>query len=276
MIFFKFLARSEKSVKSQILLFLSVTFLSPGHQKRLKNAQSSFLDSLDLGPRITCWRNREHKFTFTLIPAVLKSICNNVIRFIKLPEVTTYIFVMKIYMQSIKDSIRSIFDISNRNLIVADWGVGECMDPEGNGVTMAKGARGGLAHQVGNKISSWSATAEETRLPWGNQEDSKAGPMRHQELITHRLHNIVKWWLSFCLYIVNNDCVSVTRCLTMIVCFRRINHTYGSKKLFAIILWCTHGSRRSHLCLTFKQSIWFTDVIFASSSTVGWGGGWGK
>jgi hypothetical protein len=40
-------------------------------------------------------------------------------------------------------------------VIVADGGVGECMDPKGNGVTMKRGARGGgPAHPVGNKISS--------------------------------------------------------------------------------------------------------------------------
>jgi hypothetical protein len=108
--------------------------------------------------------------------------------------------------------------------------MGECVDPEGNGVTMKRGARGGLAHPVGNKISSWSATAEEMRLPW-NQEDSKTGPMRHQELITHRVRNIVKWWPLFCLYIVSNKCVNVTWCLTLIVCFRRINHMVVLKNL---------------------------------------------
>ncbi len=50
------------------------------------------------------------------------------------------------------------------------------MEPEGNWVTMERGAEGGLAHPVGNKISSWSAAVEEARLPWGNKENSKTGP----------------------------------------------------------------------------------------------------
>jgi hypothetical protein len=38
-------------------------------------------------------------------------------------------------------------------LSVTDGGMGECMDPEGNGVTVGRGASGGLAHPEGNKIS---------------------------------------------------------------------------------------------------------------------------
>ncbi len=37
---------------------------------------------------------------------------------------------------------------------VADKETGECVDPEGNGVTMGRGAERGQAHPVGNKISS--------------------------------------------------------------------------------------------------------------------------
>jgi hypothetical protein len=75
---------------------------------------------------------------------------------------------------------------------VTDMGKKECVDPEGNGVTMGRGAEGCLAHPVGNKISSWSAAVEEARLPGENKEDSKTGPMQNQELIMHRVRNIVK------------------------------------------------------------------------------------
>jgi hypothetical protein len=60
------------------------------------------------------------------------------------------------------------------------------------GSLWGEGQTGGLAHPVGNKISSLSAAVEKARLPWGNQEESKTGPMRHQELIMHRVRNIVK------------------------------------------------------------------------------------
>jgi hypothetical protein len=42
----------EKSVKSKIILFLGITFLSPEHQKRPKKPYLSLLGNSDLGPRI--------------------------------------------------------------------------------------------------------------------------------------------------------------------------------------------------------------------------------
>jgi hypothetical protein len=33
---------------------------------------------------------------------------------------------------------------------------------------------------------------EETRCPWGSQEDNRLGSMRHQELIMHRVCDIVE------------------------------------------------------------------------------------
>ncbi len=38
--------------------------------------------------------------------------------------------------------------------VVTDRKVGECVDPEGNGVTMGRGWIRGLAHPAGSKISS--------------------------------------------------------------------------------------------------------------------------
>jgi hypothetical protein len=54
---------------------------------------------------------------YTLIPAIFKSICNNLIRFIKLPEVTTKMSLVKISMQIIKDSKRSRIEILNRDFM---------------------------------------------------------------------------------------------------------------------------------------------------------------
>ncbi len=67
------------------------------------------------------------------------------------------------------------------------------MDPEGNEVTMGRGAGGGdRACPVGSQISSCSATVEEKGRPWGNEEDNPTCSMQHLELIMHRVYNIVK------------------------------------------------------------------------------------
>jgi hypothetical protein len=126
---------------------------------------------------------------------------------------------------------------------VADGRASECMDPEGNGVSSGRGAKGGggLAHLARSKISSWSATVEEKRLPWGNQEDNRMGPTWHQEPITHRVRNIVNEWPLFCMYIVEMTNVNMAWYLTTDYLFQE-NKSYGSKKPFAFILWCTHGS----------------------------------
>jgi hypothetical protein len=75
-------------------------------------------------------------------------------------------------------------------VIVSDVEAGECVDPEGNGVNPGEGM-GGPAHLVRSKITSWSAIVEETRLPWGNQEDRKTSPTWHQGPIMHRVCSIV-------------------------------------------------------------------------------------
>jgi hypothetical protein len=67
------------------------------------------------------------------------------------------------------------------------------VDPEGNGVTMARGAEGGPGPPSGEQDKQLICNSrEEARFPWGNQEDSETGPMRHQELILHRVCKIVK------------------------------------------------------------------------------------
>ncbi len=129
-------------------------------------------------------------------------------------------------------------------IIVADGDVGEWLDPEGNGVTMGRGVGGGLAHPVGNEIRSWSAAVKEVRLPWGNKEDSKTGPMWHQELIMHRVCNFEIMIVAL-LYIV----ITMCNCNPMpyLDLLLQENKSYGSKKPFAIILWCTQESRRAQL-----------------------------
>ncbi len=118
-------------------------------------------------------------------------------------------------------------------------GVGECVDPEGNGVAMGRGAEGDLAHPVGSKISSWSTTVEETRRQWGNQEDN-------QDIKNSSYTEFVILWNGDCCSVVNsyNKCVNVIQCLILIALFQK-NKSYGSKKPFAFILWCTQESRRA-------------------------------
>jgi hypothetical protein len=82
--------------------------------------------------------------------------------------------------------------------MVADEGAGECMDPEGNGVKPGEGNGEGPAFQAESKISSWSATVEETTLSWGNQEDRKTSPVWQQGPIIHRVRNIVNNHYSVC------------------------------------------------------------------------------
>ncbi len=75
---------------------------------------------------------------------------------------------------------------------VADGRMSKCMDPEGYGVSSGRGAMGGLAHLArSNTYKQLICNSGGDEIPWGNQEDSKTGPTRHQEPITHRVCNIV-------------------------------------------------------------------------------------
>ncbi len=100
------------------------------------------------------------------------------------------------------------------------------------GSTRGRGQGGGLAHIVRSKISSWYATVEETRLPWGNQEDNRTSPTWHQEPIMHGVRNIVNEWPLFCMYIVAMTNVNMAWHLTIDYLFQE-NKSYGSKKPFA-------------------------------------------
>jgi hypothetical protein len=55
-----------------------------------------------------------------------------------------------------------------RVINVTDKGEKECVDPEGNGVTMNEEAGGCTAHLAGNKISSQLTAVEAARCPWGS------------------------------------------------------------------------------------------------------------
>jgi hypothetical protein len=90
---------------------------------------------------------------------------------------------------SIDLSVKNFSFLTNS---VADGGMGECVDPEGNGVTMERGAEGGAGPPSGEQDKQLICSGGGGKTSWENQEDSKTGPMRHQELITHRVHNIVK------------------------------------------------------------------------------------
>jgi hypothetical protein len=79
-----------------------------------------------------------------------------------------------------------------RYIIVADGEVGECVDPEGNGVTMGIGVEGGPGPPSGERDKQLICSSGGGETPKGNKEDSKMGPMRHQELMMHRVCNIVK------------------------------------------------------------------------------------
>jgi hypothetical protein len=66
------------------------------------------------------------------------------------------------------------------------------VDPEGNGVTMGRGAEGGPGPPSGEPDKQLICKVEETRRPWGNQKDNQTGSMRHQEHIMHRVCDVVK------------------------------------------------------------------------------------
>jgi hypothetical protein len=74
---------------------------------------------------------------------------------------------------------------------VTDKGMRVYVDPEGNGVTMNKGQKGGPAHLAESKMSSQLATVEAARRLWGCQKNRRMGSMRHQDLIMHRVCIVV-------------------------------------------------------------------------------------
>jgi hypothetical protein len=78
---------------------------------------------------------------------------------------------------------------------------------------------GDLARPAGSKISSQSAASVVTRRPWESRKDNQTGSMRHQDLIMHRVCNIV---YNSSLFSLNN--CNREQCLILIICFRRINH----------------------------------------------------
>jgi hypothetical protein len=113
------------------------------------------------------------------------------------------------------------------NVHVTDRGKKECMDPEGNGVTMNEGAEGGPGPP--SKISSQFTAVEAARCPWGSQKSNRTGSVRHQDLIMHRICIIVhiSLLLTLMIVIVNN---------VLLDYLFQENKTYGSGKPFAFIL----------------------------------------
>ncbi len=110
-----------------------------------------------------------------------------------------------------------------------------------------RGRRGDLAHPVESKISSQSAAVGATRRPRGSQKNNKTGSMRHQDLIMHRVCIIVhiSSLLTLIIVIVNN---------VLLDYLFQENKSYGSKKPFAFILWCTRKSRRAQVLS--QANIW--------------------
>jgi hypothetical protein len=64
------------------------------------------------------------------------------------------LFQKKYFTKRLYLLLTDIFYVNSFSINVADGQVGECMDSEGNGVPWGGGRGGGLAHPVGNKISS--------------------------------------------------------------------------------------------------------------------------
>jgi hypothetical protein len=84
---------------------------------------------------------------------------------------------------------------------------------------MGGGAEGGPGLPSGEQDKQSVCSRKVTRRPWGSQEDIQTGSMRHQDLIMHRVCNVVYKSSLFSL----NDC-NCNQCLILIICFRRINH----------------------------------------------------
>jgi hypothetical protein len=107
------------------------------------------------------------------------------------------------------------------------------VDPEGNGVTMGRGVEGGPSPPSGEQDKQLICSSEGGTTTRGSKKDSKTGPMRHQELIMHRVCNCEIIIVAL-LYIV------ITMCnrnpMPYLDCLFQENKSYGSKKPFAFIL----------------------------------------
>jgi hypothetical protein len=77
-------------------------------------------------------------------------------------------------------------------VVVADRGIRECVDPEGNGVTMGRGAEGGLGLPSGERDKQLICNSGGGKTSMGEPGGQPDGSMRHQKLIMHRVCNIVK------------------------------------------------------------------------------------
>ncbi len=85
---------------------------------------------------------------------------------------------------------RCVLPIQSTSL-VADGEVGGCVDPEGNGFTMGRGAEGGPGPPSGGQdkqLICYSGGGETPMGEQGGQQDR----YDHQELIMHGVHKIVK------------------------------------------------------------------------------------
>jgi hypothetical protein len=78
--------------------------------------------------------------------------------------------------------------VADRVRLVADGGVGEYVDPEGNGVTMGSGAEGGPGPPSGeqDKQLIWNSGGGKTSIgePGGQQDGSNAISRTHHEQST--------------------------------------------------------------------------------------------
>jgi hypothetical protein len=81
-------------------------------------------------------------------------------------------------------------------------GIRECVDPEGNGVTMGRGEERGPGPPSGEQDKQLICNSGGDKTPLGSQEDNWTGSMRHQELIMYRVCDIVEQETFTLLYIV--------------------------------------------------------------------------
>ncbi len=104
---------------------------------------------------------------------------------------------------------------------VRDGGVGECVDPERNGVNPGEGDGGGAGPPSEEQDKQLISSSGGVETPMGQpekQEDESGATARP---IMHRVHNVI----NDCILYVNSNgaCVTVIRCL-IVDCFRGINH----------------------------------------------------
>ncbi len=127
------------------------------------------------------------------------------------------------------------------------------------GSTQGRGMGQGPALQVGSKISSWSATVEETTLSWGNQEGRKTSPAWQQGPFVLRVRNVVSDHYSVCnSALCNHDQASYRNCL-----FQE-NKSYGSKNQFAVQGRDVRSGDTYNPDSTYKQKTVIAATNFAS------------